>query len=355
VSKLLAGLLVAGSMAFVFACRQPAANAVSTTASAQSTPAPAAQQPPAGTAQPPAPTAPKPMPAELPEVLARVNGEPVTKTDFDRIVKNLELGNGPIPANRRDAILRGALDQLITYTALMQEAKARNISATDAEVDQRLKQMQSQFRTDDDFKKALADRNMTLERLRNDTRINAVIHKMIEAETANQPEATDVQVREFYDKNPGRFMKAETVRASHILIKVPPQADEETKKKARAQIESVLKEAKAGADFAQLAKDHSQDGSAAQGGDLNFFGRGQMVPPFEQVAFALKPGEISDIVTTQFGFHVIKVTEKRPASAVPFEEVNPRIRQHLAQEQRQARIRAFIESIKNRAKIEVLV
>jgi peptidyl-prolyl cis-trans isomerase C len=356
VKRFVACLLVAGSIVAIAACRKSSTNTLNSTASAQ-TPAGTTEQPPTAgeAAKPVVPDAPKPMPAQLPEVLARVNGVAVTKAEFDRLIKNLELASGVIPADRRDEILRGALDQLITMTALTQEAKARNVVPTDAEVEERLKGMKSQFPTEDAFNKALADRNMTLQRLKDDTRADTAVGKMIEAEVANQAAVTDAQVREFYDKNPDKFKQDESVRASHILIKAAENADEATKKKARTEIESVHKQAKTGADFATLAQQHSQDGSAAQGGDLGFFTRGQMVPAFDQVAFALKPGEISEVVTTQFGYHIIKVAERRLASTVPFEQVSERIRQYLDQQQKEDRARAFVESVKNKSKIEVLV
>jgi peptidyl-prolyl cis-trans isomerase C len=295
------------------------------------------------------------MPAELPEVLARVNGEDVKKADLDRLVKNMELSaNQPIPPDRRDEILRRALDQLVTYTVLSQETRTRKVTVTDAEIDGNLKQMQSQFPNEGEFKKALEARGMTLEKLRADARIDMSINKMMEAEVANSPAPTDAQVREFYDTNPDKFKQDEAVRASHILIPADEKADEATKKKARAEID-ILKQLKGGSDFAALAKKHSKDGSAAQGGDLNFFTKGQMVPAFDQVAFSLKPGEMSDVVTTPFGYHIIKVTERRAASTVPFEQVSPRIKEYLTEQQKQGRAQAFIDLLKQKAKIEVLV
>jgi peptidyl-prolyl cis-trans isomerase C len=136
---------------------------------------------------------------------------------------------------------------------------------------------------------------------------------------------------------------------------VDEKADDATRKNVLAEAQAVLKQARDGSDFAELARKHSADGSAAQGGDLNFFTKGQMVPAFDQVAFALKPGEMSDVVTTQFGYHIIKVTERRPPSTVPFDQVSARIKEYLTGQRKQERAQAFIESLKQKAKIEVLV
>lgn len=347
-TKLLSVIVLSAAVTSVGACRKPA-----TDKAAASDPS----QPTATSGQAPQPAAPvKPMPAQLPDVLARVNGEAVTKVDFDRLIKNLELrSNQPIPAERRDTVYRQVLDELVTYTVLSQETRARNVAVTDVEVDSAVKQMRARMGTDEDFKKALDARGMTLDKLKADTKVDISINKMVEAEVATQPPPTDPQVRDFYDKNPDKFKQDEAVRASHILFRVEENADAATKKKVMDEAQGVLKQARGGADFAELAKKHSADGSAAQGGDLNFFTRGQMVPPFDQAAFAMKPGEISDIVTTQFGYHIIKVTERRPPSTVPFEQVSERIKEFLTQQQKQQKADGFIQGLKQKAKIEVLV
>lgn len=298
---------------------------------------------------------PKPMPADLPDVLARVNGEDVKKTDFDMLVRNMEMSQGPIPAERRDEILRGALDRLITYTVLQQEAKARNITVLDTEVDEQLKAMQSQFQNAEDFNKALEARGMSLDRLRADARVDMVITRLLDAEVATAAPVTDDEVKAFYEQNPDKFTQEEAIRASHILILVDEKADEAARKKARTQIDGILKRARAGEDFAALAKAHSQDGSAAQGGDLDFFSRGRMVPAFDKAAFALNTGEISDVVTTEFGYHVIKATDRRPAQTVPLETVTPQVKQYLTNQKKQERADAFVAGLKQKSRIEVLI
>ena len=110
-----------------------------------------------------------------------------------------------------------------------------------------------------------------------------------------------------------------------------------------------------GADFGKLAQQHSQDGSASQGGDLGYFNKGQMVPAFDKVAFELKPGQVSDVVTTQFGYHVIKVIDHKTGRVVPFEEAQARIKDYLGREKKQAHADKFIEGLKKKSKIEVLI
>jgi peptidyl-prolyl cis-trans isomerase C len=339
----------------VAACKKAPSAQVAAAQAQPAATAPAAQPgQPGQAAQPAAP--PKPVPQQLPPVVARVNGEDVKKEDFERMIHTIESRAGqPIPPDRRDEILRNALDQLVVYTLLSQEAKARGIKVEQSEIDAKMNELRQQFPDQGAYDKALKDRGMTSDSLRHDAVVDLSVNKLMDAEVATLPGPSDKEAREFYDKNPDKFKQEESVRASHILIRVDPNADAATKAKAKAEIDSVLKQARAGADFAKLAQQHSQDGSAAQGGDLNYFSKGQMVPQFEQVAFSLKPGQISDVVTTQFGYHIIKVTDKKPARTVPFEEAAAQIKQYLEQDRKRQHADAFIEGLKKKSKIEVLI
>lgn len=306
--------------------------------------------------QPGAATPPKPVPAQLPDVLARVNGEDVRKADLDRMIKTMEGRAGQaVPPERRDEVYRGALDQLVVYTLLKQEAKTRNIKIDDSEIDAKLKEIKGQFATPEAFDKALKDRNMTVDSLKSDAWADLSVNKVMETAVSNIPGPTDAEAKDFYDKNPDKFKQGEQVRASHILVRVEPNADEKTKARAKAEIDSVLKQLKAGGDFAKLAQQHSQDGSAAQGGDLGYFPRGQMVPEFDNVAFALPVGQLSGVVTSRFGYHVLKVTDKKPARTVPFEEAQTQIKQFLEEQKKQQAADSFIEGLKKKAKIEILI
>ena len=335
--------VLAATVALAEACRKPAAASGTATATATD----AAK---AGTPAKPEPL--KPVPAQLPDVLARVNGEPVKKADFDRFIKNLELNNGqPIPPFRRDEVFRSALDQLVTLSVLAQEAKARNLTVTDAEIDGSVNQMRTQA-GEQRFQSALAARGLTIEQLKTDTSVEMRVNKLVQSEISKIPGPSDGDVKEFFDKNPDKF---EQVRASHILIAVPQGADQAAVEKARTKAENVLKQAKSGKDFADLARKNSDDGSKAKGGDLDYFLRGQMVPQFTDAAFALKPGEISDIVQTQFGFHIIKLTDRRGPSPEVLNQVGGQIRDYLFQQKKDEHAKQFIEGLKKKAKIEVLI
>jgi peptidyl-prolyl cis-trans isomerase C len=325
-------------------------------ASCSRTPAQAsAEAAPQAPATPPA-TA-KPVPTQLPEILARVNGETVTKTEFERAVQNLEgRAGGPVPPDQRDRIFRGVLDQLIGYKLLAQETKSRNLQVPEAEIEARIAEIRKQFPSEDLFAQMLEQRKLTVDQIKADARQDMAVAKMIETEIAGKVEVKAEQVQDFYVKNPDQFKQQERVRASHILIAFPEGADAAAKAQARTKAEQVLADVKAGKDFAALAKQHSQDpGSAVNGGDLGFFQQGQMVGPFNDTAFSQTVGTTSDLVETQFGFHIIKVNEKQPSRVVPLDEVRPKVEEYLQNRNREQQTEAFVNSLKSKGMVEILI
>lgn len=342
-------------LALVVLCACSKTPGGATTANAATPAEQAGAAPPAGAllgAQPP-----KPVPAQLPDVVAHVNGENVTKLDFERAIAAIEARNGgPVPTEQRDQIFRSVLDQVIAYRLLVQESRARKLSADEADIEAQLTQIQGQFPSEDAFKQMLTSRKTTLEQMRSDLRQDLIVQKMIENEVAPKSAVTPAQVTDFYTKNPDQFKQPERVRASHILIMVAKDADAAAKTQARTKAADILKDVKAGKDFAALAKQHSQDpGSAQNGGDLGFFQPGQMVGPFNDVAFTLAPGDISDLVETEFGFHIIKVAEKQTPRTVPLEEVRQRLEQYLERQNRQQQTDAFVNGLKTKGKIDILI
>jgi peptidyl-prolyl cis-trans isomerase C len=311
----------------------------------------------AATPAAPAAAPPKPVPAQLPDVVARVNGDAITKAEFERALQVMEQRvGGSVPPERRDEFVRGLLDQLVSLRLLRQEAVARKVTIPEGELDKRVAEVKGQFPSEEAFAKALAAQQTTLERFRADQRNDLAVNKMLEDALKEKVGVTDDQVNAFYKENPQRFQQGERVRASHILITVPEGADAVTKTQAREKAAGLLKRVKAGEDFAALAKQNSQDpGSAIQGGDLGYFVPGQMVGPFNDVAFKLAPGSVSDLVETQFGFHIIKIVDKQTPRTVPLDDVRAQLTQFLETQNRQRETQAFVAGLRAKGKVEILI
>ncbi len=335
-------LLVLAALAV--ACQKPASTPATSSAPATSTAKPATP--------PPA----KPIPAVLPDVIADCNGDTIPKAEFEKAVRSVEQrAGGPIPAEKRDQVYRGVLDDLVAYRLLKQEVTQRNLTVSDADVEVRISAFKQQMGTEANFKAALQAQQITEAKLRDDARTDLLVSKLLDQEVNQKVLVKPSDIAAFYEKNPDRFQQGETLRASHILVVVPAEANAQTRTALRGRADAALKAAKAGQDFAKLARQYSQDSSAQRGGDLGFFPKGQMVPAFDQAAFALAPGQVSDLVETQFGYHIIKAIEKRPARIVPFVEVAGQIQQFLEQEQRQDKGKALVDQIKAKGKVQIFI
>jgi peptidyl-prolyl cis-trans isomerase C len=306
---------------------------------------------------PGAPAAIKPMPPQIPDVLARVNGEKIERWEFDNAVKRMEArAGGPVPPDKRDEVLRGVLDQLVAYHLLAQESRARKLAIAAADVDARLAEIRKTFPTEEAFTQGIAAQGLTVDQLKAQAKTSLEVAKLIDTEVNSKVAVQDAEVSTYYQQNLERFKQGDSVRAAHILIGMPQNATAEQKAEARTKAAAVLKTIKAGGDFATLARASSQDtGSAQNGGDLGFFPKGQMTPAFEEAAFKLKPGTVSGLVETPFGFHIIKVSERRAPRTAPFTEASGQIKEFLMQGQREQKLEQFVEQVKAKGKIEMLV
>lgn len=242
-------------------------------------------------------------------VIAKVNNTSITKEDF---LKESQLV--PEWAKQNFSTKDGKerfLEELIKKELIYQDAKNKGLDKD--------KDIISQV---EEFKK------MTL--------LSLVLKKEIEEKV----QVSDEEANDFYNKNQDKFKKGEEVKASHILV--------DTEKEAK----DILARLKKGEDFSKLAKALSKDkGSATNGGDLGFFTRGRMVPEFEETVFGLKPGEISAPLKTQFGYHVIKVIERKEGAMVPFEEAKETVKRQLISEKQKSAFDAYVEGLKKKSKV----
>ncbi len=204
--------------------------------------------------------------------------------------------------------------------------------------------------------KTLADTGVTLEQYTNHVRDTMIVRETLQAYVDKQVSVSEADAQAFYDSNPEQFRQPERVRASHILIRCSPDATDEVKKQKRAQIEAALALVKGGAKFADVARKVSEDpGSAPMGGDLGYFAHGHMVPEFETAAFSLKTNEISGVITTQFGYHILQVTDHKPAQMMSFDEVKDKLTDYLKQRKGSDLTRTYVADLRQAAKVEVLL
>ncbi|MDA8412583.1 MAG: peptidylprolyl isomerase [Desulfobacteraceae bacterium] len=244
------------------------------------------------------------------QVLAEVNGGTITTADFNRELKNLPeylKAMADTPEGRKEM-----LDTMVIRELILQQATKDGLDKG-ADLEDKLK----------DLKKRLI--------------VEAFLKKKVETES----QVSDADLQKFYDQNKEKFKTGEQIRASHILVKTEKEAKD------------ILAKIKAGGNFEELAKKYSVDSSAAKGGDLGWFGKGSMVPVFEKAAMALKEGQVSDVVKSDFGYHIIKLTGKRAAGLRPLEEVKDQIKGAIMPQKQQEIFQKIKEELKKNAKITI--
>jgi len=299
-------------------------------------------------------------------VAVTVNGVDITEAEVQKIIQpqleRIAQQNKQLPPNFAQAfekqIRQQILEQLIVRQLLEEKVKEANIVITEEDVLNQIKQLlatQGSPMSLEEFKKTTAESGRSFDEIKQQVEKGMAYQRIVDAQWTGKINITEEQAKKYYDENPTQFEVKEQVRASHILIK--PKTDEagadpnQEKAKAKAKAEDLLKQIKEGADFAALAKANSDCTSAAKGGDLNFFGKGQMVPPFEKAAFALETGKVSDIVETRFGYHIIKVTDRKEAGTTSFEQAKAGLIQQLAQKKQAELTKDYIDSLKAAANI----
>ena len=290
---------------------------------------------------------------------ARVNGVDISneklERNFEEYLRDNDVNIAAIRYPNRVTMMRQkVLDQLIDQEVIWQAAQQHELLATDEEVEEAMQQVRAQFGDEQDFIGRLAVEGFTVESYQSHVHQTLSAKKYMESATS-AIEVSDAEVHEFYVDNPGKFQLAEGVRARHILLKLAQDADEETRDAVHDRAGDLLDRLLAGEDFASVAIEASEDASAAQGGDLGYFSRGKMVKPFDDAAFALRAGQMSGIVESQFGLHIIKVDDHQDAQTVAEEIAKERIIQQLVQAKRQQSMSDELAALRAAASIEVLV
>lgn len=286
---------------------------------------------------------------------ATVNGKAISKDQFDRQMNGvrqrlLQSGHLLSDVELRDVKTR-VLESLIDRELLYQESQKKGYKGDAKAVDEQVAQFKKRFETPEAYQQALKSMNLLENAIRDELLKNSAIDQLVQDQFGKGLTVSDEETKAFYTERHDLFERPERVHARHILVSVKPDASAEDKKAARKKIDDLKARIKKGEDFAALAGSNSDCPSKERGGDLGFFARGQMVKPFEDTAFSLAPGTVSDVVETDFGYHLIQVIEKNPQETVPYEEVQPTISEHLQKQKMQRKVEEFLTQAKKDAKI----
>ena len=314
------------------------------------TPPPAAQVKPAS-AVPPGVDAQQPV--------ATVNGTPIPADKVYSVYQMnkqmLQQRGRELNANDDQALKAQSLEVVIADELLYQAASAKGVTASPAEIAAAIKQLKTRVGSDEAYKKFLAESGLT----------EADVHKEVERNIQTEAYGkslvagkgvSEEQAKKFYDENApkGMFNVPEQVHVQYILVKATEKDPESVRIDAKKRAEEAAKRAAAGEDFTALAKQYSQDSTAARGGDIGLFPRGVMFPKFEEIAFSGKPGEVSPVFETPKGFNVMKILEKKPESTRTYEEVKSALMLDMGRLMEQEVLKAKVQELAAGAKIAIL-
>ena len=290
---------------------------------------------------------------------AVVNGKRILMSSLnvrvqDALRQNPELHAGENLAKLRK-MRRDILSELIDHELVIQEGIKAGLIPRDIEITTELAKIKQQFPSEDSFEQFLKQQKLTKKKLHSIIERALIGKKVLDIKIKPTARSvTDEDISAFYEENKEQFVKQESVKASHILIKVASGDDDQAKADAKSEIQTILEKARGGEDFAELAREYSQGPSAPRGGDLGYFTRGQMVKPFEDAAFSLEKGQISEVVETQFGYHIILSVDRKPEIQLRLEEVSEEIRGILNEKEVDTALKKWLEPVREKATIEIL-
>ena len=293
------------------------------------------------------------------KVVAKVGGNSITMQDVQRqegmLIQQLQgYADSAQIASMKATIRKQAVDNAINRILLEGALVKAGAKADKKTLGERMDYFRKNFVSDEAYNADLAKRGMTADQFRREIEIGILAEELFNKRTASIKPVSEQDVRAFYENNEERFVQPERVKASHILLTVNKDDSDAIRAQKKAEAQRILGELKKGADFAEMARKFSDCPSKQQGGDLGYFERGRMVPEFEKVAYGLKTGQMSGIVETQFGYHIIKTTEHTAASTAPFDEAKQNIMQYLTEQKKQQALMTYFDSLRGASNVQIL-
>jgi peptidyl-prolyl cis-trans isomerase C len=295
------------------------------------------------------------------KVIAKVNGIPIYEDQITmevnkklRKLKNFGMHNQqPELVN---SLRKQALERIIDQELLNQASRKLVIPDIENQVRAKLVLIKEKLKSEEKFQRYLKAKKLTLESLTTTTRQNIYLNEYFKSQGLADIQVSEEEIKKFYEQGKNNFKKDETVKVSHILVSVEKDANPDAKLKARGKALDIKRMLSEGKDFAEIANTYSDCSRTKQvGGDLGYIKRGYMPPEFDQAAFALKKGEVSDVIETRFGYHIIKLVDRQPAGFVPLEQVRDFIGKYLQKGLRREKITAHVQELKQRARIEIFL
>lgn len=289
-------------------------------------------------------------------VAARVNTEIITLSSIEERAELLrqKYARSSSAIVSGQELLKEALNMIINESLQLQAGKKLGIVVDESAIDAAVKDISDKNGlVDGQLQEMLEGEGRTLGGYRDHIRDQILVSKITRFEISNRVKVSDKSIGQYYNEHQNKFWEDARVRARHILF-IAERGSSETNRKAKLQqAKKVLSEVQRGGEFAEFAKKYSEDVSARDGGDTGFIVRGKMVPEFEEAVFSLKQGQISDIVETEYGYHIIKVEEVLPGKTLTLDDVKDRIAQILRMEKQKQGYDDWMEELKKSAFIEV--
>jgi parvulin-like peptidyl-prolyl isomerase len=292
-------------------------------------------------------------------LVASVNGTGITQQRLERGFEEdlrqrkmnlLQIRN---PQRMKD-MRRAVLDNLIEQELFWQEAQKTGVVATPEEVDAAYKATVAKFKSEQMFEARIRAEGYTPESYRELVKRQVSASNYIGGVLAKAVVVSDEEVHRFYKDNPDKFHRPEQVHVRHIMLKVAKQAGEAERAEKRARMEEILKQARAGADFDQLARRYSEAPTKQWGGEMDPFGRGQVAKPLEDAAFALAPGEFSDVLSMPEGFQILKLESRSEELTVSEEAARERVRNYLQQIKAKQVLAKEVERLRSEGDVKIL-
>ena len=291
------------------------------------------------------------------DYVAIVNGTKIPYQSLEQklnFVKQRYASQGQqLNEKQLNSIKQDIAERMVEKELLYQKSQELGIAVDMDKVDSQINQFKKKFDDEKQYQQQLSQMGYTEELLRSEIKQNMAIQKLIEEEIASKVSLSDKDAEKYYKANTKEFATPAKVKARHILIKTESETSEKDNKEAKKKIQAAEKRVQGGEEFAKVAKDVSEGPSSKKGGDLGFFSKGQMVKAFEDAAFALEPGEVSEIVKTRFGYHLIKVEDKKPASQKSFEEVKGSLKKNMKNERVRKEMDSYLKNLKKEADIKM--